>query len=123
MLVLFSLRTAPETVESGLKRAARLSVPGVREVRFRRVVAPMAPWVFAAPAIAFALLPSVVGAERAAAGTAVTAAITSLTALAGVLIQPMARRLDAHATSNRAGIVGLRVLGSGLVLAAATAQA
>jgi hypothetical protein len=83
----------------------------------------MAPWVFAAPAIAFALLPSVVGAQHAAEGIAVTAAITSLTAVAGVLIQPLARRLEAHAASNRAGIVGLVVVGAGLALAALTAQA
>jgi hypothetical protein len=86
-------------------------------------VAPMAHWVFAAPAIAFALLPSVVGAQHAAEGIAVTAAITSLTAVSGVLIQPLARRLEAHAASNRAGIVGLGVVGAGLALAAVTAQA
>ena len=61
----------------------------------------MAPWVFAAPAIAFALLPSVVGAEHAADGTALTAAITALCALAGVLVQPLARRLDDHAQQPR----------------------
>jgi MFS family permease len=45
-----------------------LSVPGVRHPRFRRHVGPMAPWVFAAPAVAFALLPSVVGANHAPTG-------------------------------------------------------
>jgi MFS family permease len=83
----------------------------------------MAPWVFAAPAIAFALLPSVVGAEHVTDAIAVAAVVTTLTALAGVLIQPLARRLEAHAASNRAGIVGLTMTGGGLVLAAATAQA
>jgi hypothetical protein len=68
-------------------------------------------------------LPSVVGAQHAAEGIAVAAAITSLTALAGVLIQPLARGLEAHAQSNRAGIVGLVVLIGGLALAPMTAQA
>jgi MFS family permease len=120
--VLLALRNVPETVTGSRRQAVRLSVPGVRSRRFRGVVAPMAPWVFAAPAIAFALLPSIVGADRVAEGIALAAAITSLTALAGVLIQPLARRLEAHAQSNRAGILGLLVLGAGLVLAALTAQ-
>ena len=121
-VMLPALLTVHETV-SGRRRHIRLSVPAVRSPRFREVVAPMAPWVFAAPAIAFALLPSVVGAQHAAGGIAVTAAITSLTALAGVLIQPLARRLEAHAASNRAGTVGLVAAGAGLALAAVTAHA
>ena len=122
-VVLPWLLKAPETVSVTRGHGARLSVPGVRSRRFRGVVVPMAPWVFAAPAIAFALLPRVVGANRVAEGIAVTAAITSLTALAGVLIQPLARRLEAQAVSNRAGSVGLLVLGAGMALAAVTAQA
>lgn len=54
-------------------------MPGVRSARFRGIVAPIAPWVFAAPVIAFALLPSIVGADRATSGIALTAAIASLT--------------------------------------------
>ena len=121
--VLISVSKTPETVASGAGRTVRLSVPGVRSPRFRTVVAPMAPWVFAAPAIAFALLPSVVGAEHVADAIAVAAAVTMLTAVAGVLIQPLARRLEAHVASNRAGVAGLLVLTGGLVLGAATAQA
>jgi len=118
------LRTAQETVSAGGRgpRAARLSAPGLRSPRFRFVVAPMAPWVFAAPAIAFALLPSVVGAGAATDGVALTATITALCALAGVLIQPLARRLDGHARGNRAAATGLLVLAAGLVIAAATAR-
>lgn len=116
------LRRAPETLAGRAQRTVRLRVSAVGSRRFRGVVAPMAPWVFAAPAIAFALLPSVVGAGHAASGIALTAAIAALTALAGVLIQPLARRLEAHTSSNRAGIAGLLVLTAGLALAAATAQ-
>jgi hypothetical protein len=122
-VVLPALSRVPETVSGGRGRTVRLAVPGVRSLPFRRVVAPMAPWVFAAPAIAFAFLPSIVGADQAANGIAVAAAITTLTALAGVLVQPLARRLEAHARTNVAGIAGLLVLGAGLALAAATAQA
>jgi hypothetical protein len=98
------------------------SHPPVRSARFLTVVAPMAPWVFAAPAIAFALLPSVVGASHATDGIALTAAITALCALSGVSIQPLARRLDRGAGRNHAAIVGLLVLALGLVLGAVTAQ-
>jgi MFS family permease len=121
-VVLLSLATAPETIPIAARHAVRLSIPGIGHTRFRWVVAPMAPWVFAAPAIAVALLPNVVGAEHALDGIAIVATVTMLTALAGVLIQPLARRLEAHTVSNRAGILGLLVLTAGLVLAAATAQ-
>jgi hypothetical protein len=122
-VVLLTLLNVPETVSGTRRHPIRLSVPAVHTPRFRGVVAPMAPWVVAAPSIAFALLPSVVGAQHAADGIAVTAAITALTAVAGVLIQPLARRLETHATKNRAGSVGLVVVGAGLALAAVTAQA
>ena len=121
-VVLVLLRDIPETIAGGSRRPMRLSPPGVRSARFRRVVGPMAPWVFAAPAIAFALLPSVVGADRAANGIALTASITTLCALAGVLIQPLARRLDAHPGSNRAATTGLLALAAGLGLGAVMAE-
>jgi Major Facilitator Superfamily len=114
---------APETVDRAAVRAAGSPVPGVRAARLLGVVVPMAPWVFAAPAIAFALLPSVVGAEDARDGIALTAAITSLCAMAGVLIQPLGRRADARGGRGRAATAGLVVLVAGLVLGAVTAQA
>jgi hypothetical protein len=117
------LRRVPETVPAGRRPVRQVPVSGLRSPRFRRVVAPMAPWVFAAPAIAFALLPSVVGAGRATDGIALTAAITALCALAGVVVQPLARRLDLRGSRNRAALAGLLVLAAGLVLGAVTAQA
>jgi Major Facilitator Superfamily len=123
VVVLVFLRGVPETVAENEGGAVHLSLPGVRTSRFRGVVGPMAPWVFAAPAIAFALLPSVVGAEHATDGIALTAAITALCALAGVLIQPLARRLDARGRGNRAATTGLLVLVGGLALGAVTAGA
>lgn len=122
IFVLVGLQLAPETVKGGGARAVRQALPGLRSGRFRRVVVPMAAWVFTAPAIAFALLPSVVGAGHATDGVALTATITTLTAIAGVLAQPLARRLDGKAGSNRAATTGLLVLTAGLVIAAFTAQ-
>jgi MFS family permease len=125
-LVLLALGGVPETVAAGGRPArARLRLEGVRSARFRRIVAPMAPWVFAAPAVAMALLPKIVGAEDAAGGIALTASISALCALSGVLVQPLARRLDGGggAGRNRAAIVGLLVVSAGLALGAVTAEA
>lgn len=130
VVVLAAIGLSPETVTSGRRPAfvrraqsngAQVDQVRVDRVRFRWLVAPMAPWVFAAPAVAFALLPSVVGAGQATDGTAVVAAVTALCALAGVAVQPLARRLDAGAEASRAAPVGLIVLVAGLALSAATA--
>jgi len=115
--VIALLRDAPETVVARPAAATAAALPQRGRARFRRVVVPSAPWVFAAPAIAFALLPAVVGADHAADGTAFVAAVTALTAFAGVLVQPLARRLE-----HRAGVAGLVVLAAGLGLAAVTAE-
>lgn len=126
VVVLVLLRKAPETVVSRPGRDARLSSPGLlppelRSVRFRRVVVPMAPWVFAAPAIAAALLPNIAGAGHSADGVVLAATITALCALAGVLIQPVARRLHARGRGNLPATTGLLLLAGGLVLGALAA--
>ena len=123
LAVLAIVPGAPETVARGGASAIGRALPSLRQPRFYRVVAPMAPWVFAAPAVAFALLPSVVGAAHATDGIALTAVVATATALAGVLVQPLARKLDAHASGNRAATLGLAVMVAGLVLSAVTAHA
>jgi hypothetical protein len=119
--VLVSLRGVPETLSARTRNRVADRLPEASLRRFRRLVVPMAPWVFAAPAIAFALLPSIVGAGHASDGIAVTAAVTSMTALAGVLIQPVARRLEVGARDQAGSMVGLLVLAAGLALAALAA--
>lgn len=120
-VVIVSLTRTPETAGE-TKRRMRLSVPAVRRSRFRQIIVPLAPWVFAAPSVAFALLPSIVGADHDRDRVALAAAVTMLTALAGVLIQPVARRLDTHGARNRSAITGLVVLAAGLGLGALTAH-
>lgn len=120
LVVAASLARTPETL-TGARRRVRIAAPAIRRPRFRQVVVPLAPWAFAAPAVAQALLPDIVGAghgnEAALPGVA-----AMLTSLAGVLVQPLARRLEAHFTRNRAGIAGLVVLGAGLALGALAAK-
>jgi len=123
VVVLVLLRKAPETVVASAARRVRLSSPGLRSVRFRQVVVPMAPWVFAAPAIAAALLPNIAGAGHAADGIALAATITALCALAGVVVQPVARRLHGRGRGNLPATAGLLVLAGGLVLGAVAAAA
>ncbi|MGH9109449.1 MAG: MFS transporter [Acidimicrobiales bacterium] len=120
-VALLAVAGVAETLPAGERRRVRIVVPEVALPRFRRVVAPLAPWVFAAPAVAFAFLPEILGAQRAGDGIALTAAVTALAAFSGVAIQPVARRLDAHGARNLAATAGLVVMGAGLGLAAVAA--
>ena len=118
--VLAGVIYAPETIEADKSSGASGKMSRASRRRFRRLVVPVAPWVFVAPAIAFALLPTVVGAGHAASGVVITAGITSLTALTGVLIQPFARRLEARRGRSTGALPGMLVLSLGLALAAET---
>jgi hypothetical protein len=110
----------PETVPKRTERGRT----GIRDPRFRRLVAPVAPWVFAAPSIGFAVLPSLVvqhlpGFETAYAGLAIATVLG-----AGLLIQPVGRRLAVRGVLAVA-ITGLASIAAGLlvgVLAAVTSQ-
>jgi MFS family permease len=96
VVVLALLRAAPADARSA--RSPGPALPRTRlsirnDARFRGFVVPLAPWAFAAPVIAFALLPAVTGVGRRDHGIVLAAAITAVTALAGAAVQPVARRL------------------------------
>ena len=88
------LSSTPETVQrwrSGILGGGLLRLRGFSDRRFVGVVLPMAPWVFGAATIAMVYVPGlaaghVKGVSLAYAGTA-----AAVTALSGVLIQPVAR--------------------------------
>lgn len=92
----------------------------VRTPAFLRVVAPAAPWVFAAPTIAFAVLPGALGGVLGHYVTIYAGVCAGLTLGAGLLVQPVARRM-----SNRhvrlVVVAGLGAVIVGLVVAALTA--
>jgi hypothetical protein len=112
-------RLAPETITRRTRLSVGVGLPaGWARRRFWRSVAVLAPWVFAAPAVAFAFLPAALGADRLTGGIVVTGAVTALTALAGVLIQPAARALDALRWRWSVGMGELLVCAAGLVLGA-----
>lgn len=82
--------------------------------RFWLVVAPAAPWVFAAGTIGFAVIPAVIpGLGDARLGYATLA--VAITLGCSVLIQPLARRLDS-VLSARSLITGVGVALFGLCL-------
>jgi MFS family permease len=88
---------APETIAE--RRAvpsprAMLRVPSAGHARFGRIVAPSAPWVFAAPSISFAVLPVLVAEQTGSFEVGFAAVMAGLTLALGVTIQPFARRLD-----------------------------
>ncbi len=119
--VLLVIGVCPETVTHGPRPAKTREIAQSKPVRLPKAVMVMAPWVFMAPAIAFALLPSVVGAQRA--GTAPRSWLPSprFVPWLGFSCQPLARRLDTETQDGRAATFGLVVLVAGLALAAFTA--
>jgi MFS family permease len=124
LVALLALPGAPETVRRGgaeTSLAARLRVPAARHARFRRVVAPTAPWVFGAPAIAFAVLPGLVAADTGGFAVGFSALIAGLTLAVGVLVQPLARRLD-RVDGIRGAIAGLLAVSAGAAVGALAAQ-
>lgn len=126
---LLLLLPAPETVPTrGLRHPGRRGGPVVsaRSLRFTRVVAPLAPWVFGSVTLVFTTLPAHgTGPVRGLA--VVFPGLLAATGLAaGIAVQPLARRLQdtalAHGSAD-AGATGLAIVSAGcLVAAAATAR-
>ncbi|MGK5545333.1 MFS transporter [Streptomyces sp. URMC 127] len=106
---------APETSGRAGAHAVRpATAPDWR--RFRRAVLPLAPWVFAAPAIGFATLPGLVDGGLSGWRTVYAGIATAVVPGSGLLVQPLARRLAArHRLAG--GAAGLGVIAAGLALA------
>ncbi len=104
---------------TGGHQLLRFDLDGAGWRRFTRDVALMAPWVFAFPSIAFAVLPAVLGGALGSAPIAYTGLICALTLGGGVLAQPLTRELS-PVTAARLGLITGAV---GLVLGAAAVAA
>jgi MFS family permease len=98
-------------------RPAGLRAPSLRHRRFRRLVLPMAPWVFGAAGVAYAILPQAMAHRMGHWALLYATALTVATLSAGVLVQPVARRLD-HANRPRALMVSMVAISAGIGLAA-----
>jgi MFS family permease len=120
------LARTPETVQpwrSGLLGGGLLRLRGFSDRRFVGVLLPMAPWVFGAATIAMVYLPGltaghVKGLSLVYAGTA-----AMVTAMSGVLIQPLARRIAASPAGRDRARPRLLTLGLTVTTAGTLADA
>ncbi|TFC06261.1 MFS transporter [Cryobacterium mannosilyticum] len=123
LLVLPRLLRAPETVprfRSHRPFWQDLAVPLAGHRRFVRVIAPSAPWVFGAAAIAYAIMPKLVEDQLGSLNLAFATLLTVVTLGTGALVQPLVARIN-QVTGGRALVVGMSVMLLGLVLSIATA--
>jgi MFS family permease len=124
-LVLPGIWRAPETVhiakDSGPGLFSRLKVPAASHPRFLAVVLPVAPWVFAAVTVALAVLPSIVNSRIHGLGVAFAGLVALVNLGTGILVQPIARRLD-KVDDARGASLGLVIVVLGMLLAALAAQ-
>lgn len=125
--VVCGLVRAPETVATGRPRSRSLwrdlRVPAAAHPRFVWLVAPAAPWVFGAAALAFAVQPAALGDAVGGYGLLVATVVTTLTLGTGFAAQSVARVLDRRSphAASRAGLV--LVTAGTLVAALAAASA
>ncbi|MFI5658748.1 MFS transporter [Streptomyces sp. NPDC051684] len=101
--------------------AADLRIPAPARRRFRWVVVPMAPWVFGAAGLAYAVMPELVDNRVGHWGLAYATALTVLTLGTGAAVQPLAKWLDARARGGRAPVAAMSVMLLGTVLCAVNA--
>ncbi|WP_020501112.1 MFS transporter [Sciscionella marina] len=120
VLTIAALAVLPGTRETGGTEGSSGGFGRVRHPRFRRVITPMAPWIFGSLGIAYATMPQVVADRLGNWGLAYSTLLTICALGAGIGIQPVAKRLDRH-TSARAVVVAMIVLTLGLVVSAVAA--
>jgi hypothetical protein len=102
------------------RRSAGRRFGAVRSHAFLRVVAPAAPWVFAAPTVAFAVLPGAVGGAVGHYATLYAGVAAGLTLGAGLLVQPIARRIsNRHVRLVVVAGLGAVIVGLGVAALAA----
>ncbi|QRP43540.1 MFS transporter [Amycolatopsis sp. FDAARGOS 1241] len=122
LLALPLVARSPETLGTGSRGPALSRLPATtRHPRFRRIILPMAPWIFGSCGVAYAIMPQLVQAKLGSWSLAYSTLLTVCAIGAGVGIQPIAKRVD-RTTSARAVLTGMAVLCAGLVLSAVAAH-
>jgi hypothetical protein len=109
----------PETRTPGAGDG-RLRLPDVSSRRFRTVVAPLAPWVFATAAVGFAYLPGLVAARLGGYVLIFSTVVTLLGPAAGIAVVPLARRVARAGNRHLIG-TALGIVVAGLLVAALAA--
>ncbi|MGG7463549.1 MFS transporter [Plantibacter sp. YIM 135347] len=113
---LWLIARVPETSLTGGVRGPlreQFRIPAAGHKRFVRVVAVMAPWLFAAAAIGYGYLPVLLDGPSAGFGVGYATALCVIMLSTSALVQPFAKRLDSP-TSARAMLVGLGIIVVGL---------
>ena len=119
-VALSAVRRSPETLRTRTD-AVRAALPATaKHPRFRRIILPMAPWIFGSCGVAYAILPQLVEHQTGSWALAYSTLLTVCAIGAGVGIQPIAKRVD-RATSARAVLTGMVVLCLGLLLSVVAA--
>jgi hypothetical protein len=116
------LAWAPETrpaVTDAPRRSllADLRIPRAARRRFLTVVAPSAPWVFSALALAYVITPALVGSKVGPDRVAFATLLTVVALAAGALVQPLVARIGVL-TDGRQLLVGLGLTLVGVILCA-----
>lgn len=113
--------TAPETVTpTATSLRERILVRSAATPRFYGVVAPLAPWVFTAASISITVGPALVTKHTGSVEVAFAGLVAGVTLGTGVLVQPLARRLDAD-DDVRTMTIGLGAAVAGCLVETATA--
>ncbi len=98
-----------------------LRIPTAGHARFVTVVLPVAPWVFGAASVAYAVLPGLMADHAGAYPVAFSALLGVVALSSGFAIQALGRRIDTP-SSARAVLVALAVVVVGMVLVAVAAE-
>ncbi|SFA55118.1 Predicted arabinose efflux permease, MFS family [Rhodococcoides kroppenstedtii] len=98
-----------------------LRIPTAGHARFVTVVLPVAPWVFGAASVAYAVLPGLMADHAGAFPVAFSALLGVVALSSGFAIQALGRRIDTP-SSARAVLVALAVVVVGMVLVAVAAE-
>jgi MFS family permease len=116
--------TAQETRGHGRARVGRSRLPltQMQRRRYLTFILPVAPWVFVSAAIGLAYLPGLVDRRLHSHALLFTTLMVTLTATAGIAVQPGARRL-AHRDARWLLVGALTTVTVGLVAASAAAAA
>ncbi|QIS03467.1 MFS transporter [Nocardia brasiliensis] len=93
-----------------------LKVPAAGHRRFRRVVVPIALWLFTSAGTAYAIMPALMAPHLQGAPIAFSALICVITLSCGFAIQSVARRIDKAGTA-RAAVVSLVFVTCGMATA------
>ncbi len=120
VLTLAALPLVLRAAETRTSEARSWRIPGVADPRFLTVVVPLAPWVFGSAAVALAYLPGVVKDHVAGHALIFSAVVTLLTAGSGILVQPLARRVDGYG-GRRLLTTALALVVAGMLVAAVAA--